>query len=168
MKLTLIAASQPGLVVDRVSASGAVTTVTPRIRFGGGSGAISAIRSLPLRQSGFAAGEILRRPDGSFLVAGSVRLVQYTGEGEGISSARHGVIALTPQLAVDRSFGPAFGRPSVSARVGRLERSHFVLRLRVRASGPGLLAVRARDRRGRTRWCAAWCPCTARAARSSA
>ena len=143
-------ASQPGLIVDRVSASGAVTTVTPRIRLGGGAGAISAIRLLPLRQSGFAVGELLRRPDGSFLVAGSVGLVQYTGEGEGVSSARHGLVALTPQLTVDRSFGPAFGRPRLSVRVGRLERSHFVLRLRVRGSGPGMLAVRVRDRRGRT------------------
>jgi hypothetical protein len=79
-----------------------------------------------------------------------VILAQYLGEGEGISSARHAVVALTPQLTVDRSFGPAFARPVVSARVLRLERTHFVAKLRVRASAPGLLAVRVRDRRGRT------------------
>ena len=143
-------ASQPGLVVDRVSASGAVTTVTSRIRLGGGVGAINAARMVPLRQTGFAAGELLRRLDGSFLVAGGVNLVQYTGEGEGISSVRHAVVALTPQLTVDRSFGPAFPRPAVAARVLRLERSHLVAQLRLRASAPGLLAVRVRDRRGRT------------------
>ena len=142
--------SRPALIVDRVSASGAVTTVVPGIRFGGGGGGISATRVPPLRQSSFTARELLRRPDGSVLAVGDVRLVQYTGEGEGISSARYAVIALTPQLAVDRSFGPAFARPAIAARVLRLDRTHFVARLRVRASGPGRLRVRVRDRRGRT------------------
>ena len=142
--------SKPALLVDRVTASGAATTTVPNVRLGGGTALISARRARPLRQNSFLADELLRRPDGSFLVVGDVHLVQYIAEGEGVSSAHHAVVALTPQLAVDRSFGPAFARPGLSVRVGRLERTRVVLRLRVRASGPGLLAVRVRDRRGRT------------------
>ena len=139
----------PALMIDRVAATGAVTSVVPRVRLGGGTALIGARRGR-LRQNSFHTDELLRRPDGSFLVVGDVHLVQYVAEGEGVSSARHAVVALTPQLTVDRSFGPAFGRPKATVRVGKLERSHLVLRLRVRASGPGLLAARVRDRRGRT------------------
>jgi hypothetical protein len=139
----------PALVIDRLSATGARTTATPRIRLGGGSTTLGSTRTRGLRQNGFAAGSLIPRPDGSYLAAGGVSLIQYTGEGEGTSSAQHAVVALTPQLTVDRTFGPAFARPRAAARPGRAERGRQVVRLRVRASGPGLLRVWVRDRRGR-------------------
>jgi uncharacterized delta-60 repeat protein len=135
------------LVLTRVSATGARTSVLLRTGLGGGLGDLARTRTSPLRQSGFAVGEIVVRPDGSYLATGGVSLIQYAGEGEGTSSARNAVIALTPELRIDRSFGPAF-KPA-SFGVKPLGRRRLTFRLRVRASGPGLLAVRVRDRRGR-------------------
>jgi uncharacterized delta-60 repeat protein len=140
-------AALPPLVIDRLSAAGARTTVMPKLRFGGGAAMLGSRRTSPLRQNGFDVGEIVRRPDGSYLAAGGVSLIQYTGEGEGFSSARHAVVALTPQLKLDRSFGPAFPKPSIGVRpLGRHGRT---FRLRVKASMPGMLRIRVEDRRGR-------------------
>lgn len=143
------AAGLPALVIDRLSPAGARTTVTPRPRFGGGASLLASRRTKPLRQNGFAVGELVRRPDGSYLAAGGVSLIQYTGEGEGFSSAQDAVVALTPQLTVDRGFGPAFAEPRIGVRPLGRNRHGRLVRVRVRTSGPGLLSLRIRDLRGR-------------------
>ena len=142
-------AALPDLVIDRIDAEGVKVTVALNLPFGGGASLLGAAGPLRLRQSGFAAGEMVRRPDDSYLVAGGVELIQYVGEGMGFSSARHAVVALTPALELDRTFGPAQSRPRVAVRPGRLEPRRNLLRLHVRANAPGLLSVRVRDRHGR-------------------
>jgi hypothetical protein len=71
-------------------------------------------RTRPLRQNGFAVGEI---------------------------------VALTPDLRVDGSFGPKLPEARIGVRpLGRRGRT---FRVRVTTSGPGLIALRVEDIRGR-------------------
>jgi uncharacterized delta-60 repeat protein len=103
----------PALIVERIAPSGAVSEARVPIPFGGGYASVGT-RVPSIAQNSFLPGRLVPRADGSFLVAGGVRVVRYTGEGSGFSSAPMAAAALTPQLALD----PAFGGPRQPRRCG--------------------------------------------------
>lgn len=123
-----------------------------RLGFGGGSGGTflaSRHRALPpLRKSSFRVGQIVERPDGSFLVVGGVRVSGDRPDGTRVQASRLAVAALTPDLARDPRFGGRGTPPRLRARV--LSRSAAVgarlkrLLVSVTASAPSLVLVRAR------------------------
>lgn len=145
-----------GLRVRRfgpTGAPGATTAVNPG--FGGGFASFrrSTRLGLGLGQDSFGPGELVRRPDGSFALAGGVRIVRYTGEGAGRSIAFFAAASLTPSLGLETTFGG----PAVPARVGVAvppQRAASGARLRrvvvqVSSSAPGLALLRVRDGRRR-------------------
>ena len=149
-------AAEPALVVDRLDRTGRRSRVAVHLPFGGGTASVFRSSRFPaaLDQNGFRAAALLPRPGGGFLAAGGVTLRQYSGEGEGRSTATFATGALTPDLRLDRTYGPARARVTASVRFVR-QRVRTVRRargiaVRIRASRPGLMRVRVRDRRGRT------------------
>ncbi len=149
-------ASQPALRILRVTPGGehgATVSVNPG--FGGGfASPHQSTRVAPgLDQDGFLPGTLVQRPDGSFVLAGGVSVVRYTGEGQGSSIGLFAAAALTPALRLDRTFGgpPAPARFRVSVPLQRANRKAELRRIlvRVTASGPGLALLRVRDGRRR-------------------
>jgi uncharacterized delta-60 repeat protein len=149
-------ASEPALVVDRLDASGRRTTMRLHLPFGGGVASFLRSARFPaaLDQNAFRAAALVPRPGGGYLAAGGVTLAQYSGEGEGRSTATFAAAALTPGLRLDRSYGPARATVRASVRLARqrLRGARRVrgIGVRVRATRPGLMRVRIRDRHGRT------------------
>ena len=132
---------------------GATTDVN--LGFGGGfASPDKSTRIAPgLDQDGFLPGALVQRPDGSFVLAGGVRIGRYTGEGAGFSTGLFAAAALTPALRLDRTFGgpPAPARFQLrvpTQRAGADARRRRIL-VRVTASGPGLALLRVRDGRRR-------------------
>lgn len=96
-------------------------------RFGGGeSSFVVSVRPRPVEtlsqdsfrfQNSDGITHLVRRADGSYLVAGGVGVIQPTGEGAGYSIGRFAAAALTPAFAVDGAFGGPATAPSLSARL---------------------------------------------------
>jgi len=146
------AAAEPALVVHRLDVTGRRSTQRLHLPFGGGAaGSYRPDAFQPaLDQNAFRAAALLPRP-GGYLVAGGVTLQQFAGEGEGWSTATFAAAALTPDLRLDRSYGPSAARVTASVRLIR-QRARKVrgVAVRIRATRPGLMRVRIRDRAGRT------------------
>ena len=123
---------------------------TVNLRFGGGgSSFLVSVRPRPvgsLLQNSFASQQILRRPDGSYLVPGGVQVRQPTGEGAGFSIGRFAAASLTPSLGHETAFGGPRTplRLSVSLRRQRAvtARRRHGIRISLRASEAGLARVR--------------------------
>jgi uncharacterized delta-60 repeat protein len=143
--------SEPvALRVSRISPTGAVTkSADVPVRFGGGLASVYTHIRAPKAtsldgQSGFHAGRAFARPDGGVVLPGAVGVVEYTGEGAGYEIERAGVAAITPDLALDPTFGgpltPAKFSVSVPGQRAALDASKRLLRvsLVVKSSGPGL------------------------------
>lgn len=143
------------LVLQRVAPDDRVDAPAGRrlgLGFGGGLATVFA-RLAPrpvgsLAQTGFTPADVVRRPDGSLLVAGGIRIVRYTGEGAGFSSGLFAAASLTPALAPDPSFGGAAVRPRVRVAVAaqHLAGVRRLKRVLVRAetTSPGLAVLRVR------------------------
>ena len=128
----------------RVGPDGAVTSsgryVVPA--FGGG------IQTGSLSQNSLFIGDVLRRPDGTFLVTGGLSVVIYTGEGEGRSVGAGAYASLTPQLAPDPTFGGPARTPRLRISVPRqraatVRRTRRIL-VRLDAERPSLTRVTVR------------------------
>jgi hypothetical protein len=142
----------------RVAADGTVTTdATVRLPFGGGVATRRTVHRAPvvtpLAQTGFRAGHVVLRPDGSLLVPGAVGVIQYTAEGEGFEVDEAAVAAIAPSLtALDPAFGgaamPARVRIGVPAQRATSAASPRLLRIAITAttSGPGLARLTVRWR----------------------
>jgi uncharacterized delta-60 repeat protein len=102
-------------VVERIAANGAVdptlggpTGLAFTTPFGGGSsGLLTTLHPQvlpPLDQNTFG-GNVVQRPDGSYLLLGGVAVSEPTGEGEGRSIDDFAAIALTPSFGLESSFG---------------------------------------------------------------
>jgi hypothetical protein len=105
--------------------------------FGGGLG--GSLRSNSLRFF-----DILRRPDGSFLIAGGVGVARYTGEGVGVSTGGHAFASLTPDLRLESGFGGPQTAPRLAVAVPRQRPGRAGVRVRVTASTPGVVELRLR------------------------
>ena len=145
-------AAKPALVVHRLDATGRRSSVRLHVPFGGGYASPPGAPTLD--QNAFRAAALVPRAGGGYLAAGGVTLQRYTGEGEGRSTAWFAAAALTPELRLDRAYGPASARVTASVRLVR-QRARTVRRVRgiavrIRATRPGLMRVRIRDRAGRT------------------
>lgn len=125
--------------------------------FGGGYGTFRAVIRLPaptpLVQNGFTTGSLLVRPDGRLLVAGSVGVIQYTGEGEGYQHDQLGVAGYRPDLSPDQKWGGAAKAarlavrvPAQRIRVIRTSRESRAVRVDLTTSGPGLARIEVRGR----------------------
>jgi hypothetical protein len=123
--------------------------------FGGGAASVygRSTRPLPpLAQGSFMLGQMLRRPDGTFLAAGGVKVLRYTGEGAGFSTGLFAAASLTPYFGPDTGFGGPATAPRVRVLLAhqtvrgarRLQR--FVVRLRSSAEGLALVKIHARGR----------------------
>jgi uncharacterized delta-60 repeat protein len=146
-------AGQPRLHVQRITPSGALgaaSDLSPA--FGGGFGSTRRSTAGGIEQNSFA-GELLPRPDGSYLIAGGVKVGRYTGEGAGFSAGLVAVAAYTPLLAPDASFGgpqqEALARVRIPRQRARVDAELRRVLARVTASGPGLVLLRVRDGRRR-------------------
>lgn len=123
---------------------------------GGGSSFVVSVRPRPLPpliQNSFIGRQLTPRADGSFLAAGGLRVSQPTGEGTGYSIGRTAVAALTPGLVLDRGFGgpaaPLTATVALRPQRARTAYERHGIRVRLRASAPGLWRVRIRTRDGR-------------------
>jgi hypothetical protein len=105
--------------------------------FGGGIGG-----SLQANSHSFY--DVLRRPDGSFLIPGGVGVARYTGEGEGLSVGGFAFSSLTPDLELESGFGGVPTPPRLTVSVPRQRASRREVRVRVHASTPGLVELRLR------------------------
>lgn len=125
--------------------------------FGGGYGTFRAVIRLPkpapLAQNGFTASTLLVRPDGRLLIAGSVGVIHYTGEGEGFLHDQVGVAGYRADLSADPTWGGPARRATLSARVPaqrvrfvRTGRASRAVRVDLTTSGPGLAHVEVRGR----------------------
>lgn len=148
-------AAEPPLTVRRIDAAGNGSNVGVRLPFGGGvaSSFRRAVFQPALDQNAFSARALIPRPGGGFLAAGGVSLQQYAGEGEGFSTATFAAAALTPDLRLDRTYGPAPARVTASVRLvrqrARVARRQRTIAVRVQASRAGLVRVRIFTRAGR-------------------
>ena len=142
---------QPGhLEIRRVSARGRVTMRRSlTLGFGGGSAGKHDSRR-NLLQNSFGGGQLVPRPDGTFLVPGGVGLSRPNGSGEEVSISRFAAAVLTPSLRLDRSFGGPAGRLRVSVRLARQDAAAAVrqkaIAVKLRLSSVGLARVRIADR----------------------
>lgn len=149
-------AGEPAMVIDRLDAAGRRSTAEVHLAFGGGVASFyRALRFMPaLAQNAFRAAALLPRPGGGYLAAGGLTIQQYSGEGEGWSTARFAAAALTPELRLDRGYGARTARVKTSVRVvrqhARAARRLRGIAIRIAASAPGLARVDVRDRRGRS------------------
>jgi uncharacterized delta-60 repeat protein len=144
---------QPRLHVQRITPSGALgaaSDLSPA--FGGGLGSARRSTSGGVEQNSFV-GELLPRPDGSYLVVGAVKVGRYTGEGAGFGTGLVAGAAYTPLLAPDTSFGgpqqPALARARIPRQRARADADLRRVLAQVTASGPGLVSLRVRDGRRR-------------------
>ena len=126
-------------------------------RLGGGTASLGMSTRLGAGpdQGSFTPRAAVRRPDGSIVLVGGARVLQYpdTPGRDGVAAALFAAVALTPELGPDGSFGGAATRARFSLRVARQHargsaRARRIL-MRVRASGPGLALLRVRDGRRR-------------------
>ncbi|HEY5196561.1 MAG TPA: delta-60 repeat domain-containing protein [Solirubrobacteraceae bacterium] len=120
------------------------------IPFGGGSSNLLATIHPPLATSlGLAGntfvGNVVQRPDGSYLFLGGVTVSQPTGEGTGNSIAEFAAAALTSAFKVDTSFGgaeaPLHAKLAVIRQRATTARSKHGIRVTVTLSAPGLARV---------------------------
>jgi len=123
---------------------------------GGGSSFVVSVRPRvlpPLGQNSFSGRTLTPRPDGSFLAVGGVRVSQPTGEGTGFSIGRTAVAAITPHLTLDPVFGgpaaPLTAAVAILRQRARTAYERHGIRVRLRASAPGLWRVKIRTRDGR-------------------
>jgi hypothetical protein len=116
---------------------------------GGGSSFVISVHPRPLPslyQNSFTGSGLVPRPDGSYVVAGGVSVVQPTGEGDGLSIGRFALAALTPAFTLDTSFGG----PATPLRLGirlvrqraRTARAMHGIRVVVKSSAVGLANVK--------------------------
>lgn len=136
-----------------VSPTGALGRATRLpLAFGGGNASDPGQTTGSAEQTSFA-GDLLARPDGSYLVVGGVRLIKETGTLRGFSAGYVAVAALTNTLAPDLTFGgPAASAAAQVSLASQQARSAVALRgvlARLTASGPGVIRVRVIDTRGR-------------------
>ncbi|MEA2192646.1 MAG: hypothetical protein QOI73_2767 [Solirubrobacteraceae bacterium] len=142
----------PGRLNARlVSAGGAIALDrTVDLPFGGGgSSFLVSVRPRPvasLRQNSFFGKLVVRRSDGSYVVPGSVKVSQPTGEGTGFSTGRFAAAALTPSFALDPSFGGPARKLALSVRLTRQRASsahaRHGIRVTLRSSAVGLARVK--------------------------
>ncbi|PTL56285.1 hypothetical protein [Paraconexibacter algicola] len=150
-------ATDPGLTVRRVGRDGTVDPVAaPPLGFGGGYASPGRSGRLLLggvAQDGFVASTLVRRPDGGVLAVGGTRVIRFVTRGRGASRAWFAVAGLTPALQPDPAFGgpprPTVVRVRVPAQRATGGAQTRRIRVRVRATAPGLLLLRVRDRAGR-------------------
>jgi len=145
-------AAQGDLLLRRVAADGRFeeTTngtrgLTLRLGFGGGWPSVFTHQKPPplpvFEQSSFAAAQLVRRPDGSVLVTGSVR-IDFTGQ--------FAVAGLTPSFGLDPAFGGAATPARLSLTMPKRQRAKVYARLKFIAlrvsnsSTPALALIRAR------------------------
>ncbi len=135
------------LAVQRVSANGRVlpkAILSPMI--GGGGTAVDVL--FPLVQNGLTPREVAQRPDGSYLVAGSVSVLRRT-EGGSYGPYLPAVAAFTNGFAPDRSFGGPRRAPAMTVRTTDHYASTSAARgfipLRLTASVPGIVRLTIRD-----------------------
>lgn len=149
---------QPGFVADRDLALQEVTAtgVTRPLRelsipfFAGPTSFGSFAASTP---HGLQAGALIPRADGRLLVLGGAPVRTYTGEGAGFSTVPVAEALVRPDDTLDPAFGGPVARATVRValepRRARTVARTGLLRVRVRASGPGTALVRIRDGRRR-------------------
>ena len=133
-----------------VAPNGAIvqTRATTLAFGGGGSSFIGNVRPRPVQtisQNSFLNTGLVRRSDGSYLVAGGVHVSQPTGEGVGFSIGRFAAAALTPGFTLDSSFGGPATKPKLSLKVAR-QRARSALtrhgiRVELKSSAVGLARV---------------------------
>lgn len=120
--------------------------------FGGGYGSIGATIRLPvvgpLRQNGSSLASVLVRPDGGLVLAGSVAVTQYTGEGEGFMHDEAAIAAFRPDLQPDPAFGGrqqpatvALAVPAQRAAIDATRRARRAVRVTATTSGPGIARI---------------------------
>jgi uncharacterized delta-60 repeat protein len=142
---------QPGhLEIRRLSARGRVTLRRSfTLGFGGGSAGKRDSRG-NLLQNSFRGGQLVRRPDGTFLVPGGVRLSRPSGDGEEVSISRFAAAVLTSSLRLDGSFGGPARRLRVSVGLPRQDGAAVVreaaISIKLRLSSVGLARVRIAHR----------------------
>ena len=144
---------RPRLGVLRVSPAGALGGAARLpFAFGGGYASDLGETTGSVEQNTFS-GELLARPDGSYLVVGGVRLIRLTTSLSGSSAGYVAVAALTPALGPDPSFGGPASAPRATVTLASQRASSTValrgVLARVTASGAGLLRVSVRDPSGR-------------------
>lgn len=122
---------------------------------GGGSSFLVSVRPRPLPplgQNSFTGRRFTPRPAGGFLVVGGVSVTQPTGEGTGYSIGRTAIAALTPGLRLDPAYGgpaaPLGATVAVMAQRASTAYERHGIRVRLRATAPGLWRVKIRTRDG--------------------
>lgn len=136
----------------RVSASGtlgAPTRLAPA--FGGGRASDAGETTGRVAQNSFS-GDLLARPDGSYVVVGGVTIAQLTPSLDGVSAGYLAVAAFTSVLAPDLAFGGPAAQPRASAilasRNARIAAARRSIRATLTASSAGLFGIRVDDARG--------------------
>jgi uncharacterized delta-60 repeat protein len=119
---------------------------------GGGSSFLVSVKPRPVasvaQNSFLERGDsaVVRRTDGSYLVAGGVHVSQPTGEGAGYSIGRFAAAALTASLTPDTTFGGPASTPRLSVKLSHQRaataRSRHGIRVQLKASAPGLVRVK--------------------------
>ena len=137
----------------RVSASGAVGTparLAPA--FGGGRASDPGETSGRVAQNSFA-GDLLARPDGSYVVVGGVTIAKLSPSLTGVSTGYLAAAAFTSVLAPDLGFGGPATQPlasvAIASQAARTAGARRAISVRLTASSPGLLGVRVSDTRRR-------------------
>jgi hypothetical protein len=146
-----------GPLLTRAAAPLRVQTVAPdggagpgrdvALPFGGGYAASDRAHGLPFGQNGFEPGVLLPRGAGGWLVAGTVGLIQGSGEGAGSSLGWLGAAGLTAAFGPAPSFGGTATNAALSAGVPRrlvFDGRLYGLRIPLQATGPGLVLVTVR------------------------
>jgi uncharacterized delta-60 repeat protein len=123
---------------------------------GGGSSFLVSVKPRPVasvaQNSFLERGDttIVRRANGSYLVAGGVHVSQPTGEGAGYSIGRFAVAALTSSLTPDTTFGGPAIKPRLSVKLSlqRASTAHarHGIRVQLKASATGLTRVKITSR----------------------
>jgi uncharacterized delta-60 repeat protein len=152
-----------GIEVKRLTANGVLdpTLGGPnglplKLAFGGADqlpffGAVHPQSVAGLAQNSFS-GDLVPRPDGSYLAVGEVSVIETTGAGEGPTINRFAVEALTPGFGPDTSFGgpatPLRGKlalPNQSATTA-IHRHNIRVTLTVSQPGDARIVIRAAGR----------------------
>ena len=138
------------LEIRRLSARGRVTMRRSlTLGFGGGSAGKRDSRR-NLLQNSFGGGQLVRRPDGTFLVPGGVGLSRPDSDGELVSISRFAAAVLTPSLRLDRAFGGPARPLRVSVRLPRQNGAavarQAAISVELRLSSVGLARVRIAHR----------------------
>jgi uncharacterized delta-60 repeat protein len=142
-------------VVERIAANGAVdptlggpTGLAFTTPFGGGSsGLLTTLhpQALPPLDQNTFGGNVVQRPDGSYLLLGGVAVSEPTGEGDGESIEDFAAIALTPSFGVETSFGgpatPLHARVAIIAQRATTARARHGIRVTTTVSAAGLARV---------------------------